>query len=92
MKSNTYFFPGLWSFVNRAAGNRDIPHMGRAREIWHFREIHESLAHIPKLENREEQRVLVAHALQVKESLAVILRGIDEAIGEVTEKFDLYDK
>jgi hypothetical protein len=89
---HTYLFPGLWCFVSRAAGNRDVHHMGRARDTWHFREVQDSLGLIPKLDNREAQRAHIAHALKVKESLAVMLRGIDDAIGEVAEKFDLYDR
>jgi predicted cupin superfamily sugar epimerase len=92
MSTHKYCFPGLWSFVNRAAGNRDVHHMGRAREIWHFRQVQEALVNLSELDNRESQRALMAHVLKVRESLAVILKGIDDAASEVAEKFDLYDE
>lgn len=86
-----YCFPGLQSFISRAAGSRDVSYLGRAREIWHVEEIQYALTQIPK-QDYEMQRELIGHALKVRESLAVTLRGIDEAISEVAEKFDLFDK
>jgi hypothetical protein len=91
MSTPNYSFPGVWSFISRAADNRIVHHLGRARSTWHVSEIHYTLSQIPK-RDYAEQRELIGHALKVRESLAVTLRGIDEAISEVAETFDLFDK
>jgi hypothetical protein len=89
--SNDYAFPGLRTFISRATGKRQIHHLDRAIEIWHVQQIHDILSEIPK-HNHVSQRDLIGHALKLREALAVTLRGIDAAISEVTEEFELYDE
>ena len=86
----TYVFPGLWPFIERVAQGRDLHHLGRAREIWHCKQIQDSLGQLPRLDP-ESQRQLLAHALIIRQSLAVAvaLEGIDASVLEVSDEFNL---
>jgi hypothetical protein len=88
---SSYIFPGVWPFIERVARGRDLHHLGRARELWHCKQIQDSLGQLPRLD-RESQRQLLAHVLAVRDSLAVAMEGIDAAIGEVTSELALNPK
>lgn len=83
-----YIFPGLWPFIERAARGRDSHHLGRARELWHCKQIQDALGQLPRLD-RVSQKALLAHAYQVRDSLALALRGCDAAILEASAELDL---
>src|SRR5689334_14892108 len=74
----TYVFPGLWPFIERVAQGRDLHHLGRAREIWHCKQIQDSLGQLPRLD-ASSQRELLEHVHRIRASLAVALEGIDAA-------------
>jgi hypothetical protein len=86
---NTYVFSGLWPFIERAARGRDIPHLGRARELWHGKQIQDALGQIPRIDP-ESRRKLIEHVCKIRASLAVALEGIDAAILEVARSHDLF--
>jgi hypothetical protein len=88
MTNRTYVFPGLWPFIERVARGRDLHQLGRARELWHCKQIQDSLGQLPRLDP-ESQRQLLGHVLKVRESLAVALEGIDAAVLEVAGELDL---
>jgi hypothetical protein len=83
-----YVFPGLWPFVERVARGRDLHHLGRARDLWHCKQIQDALGQIPRLDP-ESRRHLIGHVCKIRASLAVALEGIDAAILEVAREFDL---
>lgn len=83
-----YVFPGIWPFIERVARGRDLHQLGRARELWHCKQIQDSLGQLPRLDP-ESQRQLLAHVLRVRESLAVAVEGIDAAIAEVASELKL---
>jgi hypothetical protein len=83
-----YTFPGLWPFIERVAQGRDLHHLGRAREIWHCKQIQDSLGQLPRLDARS-QRELLDHVLKIRASLVVALEGIDAAVLEVSDEFNL---
>jgi hypothetical protein len=85
---NTYIFPGLWPYVERVARGRGLHHVGRARELWHCKQIQDALGQIPRLDP-ESRRQLIGHACKIRASLAVALEGIDAAILEVAREFEL---
>ena len=84
----TYVFPGLWPFIERVAQGRDLHHLGRAREIWHCKQIQDSLGQLPRLDPKS-QRELLDHVLEIRASLVVALEGIDAAVLEVSDEFNL---
>lgn len=84
----TYVFPGLWPFIERVAQGRDIHHLGRARDIWHCKQIQDSLGQLPRLDAKS-QRELLDHVFKVRASLVVALEGIDAAVLEVSDEFNL---
>jgi hypothetical protein len=84
----TYVFPGLWPFIERVAQGRDLYHLGRAREIWHCKQIQDSLGQLPRLDARS-QRELLDHVLKIRASLVAALEGIDAAVLEVSNEFNL---
>jgi hypothetical protein len=84
----TYVFPGLWPFIERVAQGRDLHHLGRAREIWHCKQIQDSLGQLPRLDAKS-QRELLDHVLKIRASLGVALEGIDAAVLEVSDEFNL---
>jgi hypothetical protein len=77
-----YVFPGLWPFIERVSRGRDLHQLGRARELWHCKQIQDALGQLPRLDP-ESQRQLLAHVLTVRQSLAIAVEGIDDAINEV---------
>jgi hypothetical protein len=83
-----YVFPGLWPFIERVARGRELHQLGRARELWHCKQIQDSLGQLPRLDP-ESQRQLMAHALTIRQSLAVAVEGIDAAIAEVASELSL---
>ncbi len=83
-----YIFPGLWPFIERVARGRDLHQLGRARELWHCKQIQDSLGQLPRLDPGS-QLELLAHVNQIRESLALALEGCDAAILEVTSEFGL---
>jgi hypothetical protein len=83
-----YIFPGLWPFIERVAQGRDLHHLGRAREIWHCKQIQDSLGQLPRLDAKS-QRELLEHVLKIRASLVVALEGIDAAVLEVSDEFNL---
>ena len=83
-----YVFPGLWPFIERAAQGRDLPHLGRAREIWHCKQIQDSLGQLPRIDVKS-QRELLDHVLKIRASLVAALEGIDAAVLEVSGEFNL---
>jgi hypothetical protein len=85
---NTYVFPGLWPFIERVSKDRELNHLGRARELWHCRQIQDALGQLPRLDPKSQDELL-NHILKVRASLAVALEGIDEAIVEVAREFNL---
>jgi hypothetical protein len=85
---SNYVFPGLWPFIERVAQGRDIYHLGRARDIWHCKQIQDSLGQLPRLDAKS-QRELLGHVLKIRASLAVALEGIDAAVLEVSYEFNL---
>jgi hypothetical protein len=88
MPQPSYVFPGLWPFIERVAKGRDLHHLGRAREIWHCKQVQDSLGQLPRLDP-ESRRQLFGHVLRLRASLAVALEGIDAAIMEVSGECDL---
>jgi hypothetical protein len=88
MTTMNYVFPGLWPFIERVAQGRDLHHLGRAREIWHCKQIQDSLGQLPRLDAKS-QRELLDHVLKIRESLVVALEGIDAAVAEVSHEFNL---
>ena len=85
-----YIFPGLWPFIERAACGRDVPHLGRARDNWHGKQIQDALGQVPRLDPASRQELL-GHVLKIRESLGVAIEGIDLAIAEVGRELDLFD-
>lgn len=85
---STYIFPGLWPFIERVARGRDIQFLGRAKELWHTRQVQDALGQIPRLDP-ESQRQLLEHVCRVRAALAVTLQGMDAAIVEVANEFEL---
>jgi len=85
-----YTFPGLWPFVERVARGRNLHHIGRARELWHCKQIQDSLGQLPRLDP-ESQIQLLAHVYQVRDSLALALEGCDAAILETITELKLPD-
>jgi hypothetical protein len=85
---NKYIFPGLWPFVERVARGRGLHHLGRARELWHCKQIQDSLGQLPRLD-RASQLELLAHVNQIRESLALALEGCDASILEVIGELGL---
>ena len=85
-KSSSYTFPGLWPYIERAAEGRDLPFLGRGRELWHCKQVQDSLGQLANLPD-DARRELLAHVTSVRESLAAALGGVDlalqEAIGAV---------
>ncbi|MGC8642194.1 MAG: hypothetical protein ACP5XB_20210 [Isosphaeraceae bacterium] len=86
-----YIFPGLWPFFDRVAKGRSLHHLGRARELWHCKQIQDALGQLARLD-RASQFELLAHVYQVRDSLALALEGCDEAILEVSVELDLPDR
>jgi hypothetical protein len=86
-----YVFPGLWPFIEGVARGRDLHHLGRARELWHCKQIQDSLGQLPRLD-LQSQRQLLAHIVAVRNSLALAIEGIDAAIAEVTAELGLVSK
>ena len=84
----TYTFPGVWPFIERVARGRDLHQLGRARELWHCKQLQDALGQLPRLD-RGSQLELLAHVNQIRESLALALEGCDAAILEVTSEFGL---
>jgi hypothetical protein len=62
--------------------------LGRAREVWHCKQVQDSLGQLPRLD-LESQHELLGHVLKVRASLAVALEGIDAAILEVIGELNL---
>ena len=83
-----YIFPGLWPFIERVAQGRGLHHLGRAREVWHCKQIQDALGQLPRLDSAS-QRELLAHVIQVRDSLALALEGCDAAILEATTELNL---
>jgi hypothetical protein len=83
-----YIFPGLWPYIERVARGRDLHQLGRARELWHCKQIQDSLGQIPRLDPKS-QLELYAHANRIRDSLAMALEGIDAAILEVATELGL---
>lgn len=86
---SAYVFPGLWPFIERVARGRDVHHLGRARELWHGKQIQDALGQLPRLDP-ESRRQLIDHACKIRAALAVALEGMDAAILEVAREFDLF--
>ena len=87
-RSSNYTFPGLWPFIEGVAQGRDLHHLGRARELWHCKQIQDALGQLPRLDPAS-RRQLVHHVLKVRQSLAVALEGIDAAVVHVCRQLDL---
>jgi hypothetical protein len=83
-----YTFPGVWPFIERVARGRDLHQLGRARELWHCKQLQDALGQLPRLD-RKNQLELLAHVNQIRESLALALEGCDAAILEVANEFGL---
>lgn len=83
-----YVFPGLWPFIERVARGRELHQLGRARELWHCKQIQDALGQLPRLDP-ESKRQLFAHVLRIRESLAVAIEGIDAAVAESARELDL---
>jgi hypothetical protein len=83
-----YIFPGLWPYIERVAKGRDLHQLGRARELWHCKQIQDALGQIPRLDLKS-QIELLAHANHIRDSLAMALEGIDAAILDVASEFGL---
>jgi hypothetical protein len=80
-----YVFPGLTPFFDRAAAalsGRGAMHINRCNGLWHSGRIQESLGQLPRLDP-PDRGLLLAHAHQVRDGLALALAGIDLAIEEV---------
>jgi hypothetical protein len=88
LSMNNYVFPGLWPFIERLARGRDLHHLGRAREVWHCKQIQDALRQLPRLDP-QSQRQLLDHVLKVRASLAIALEGIEAAILEVIDELGL---
>jgi hypothetical protein len=76
-----YTFPGLWPFIERAAEGRSLYQLGRARELWHSKQVQDALGQLPRLD-AASRKALLAHAVQVRDSLAAVVEGVDLAIAE----------
>jgi hypothetical protein len=85
---NPYIFPGLWPFIERAAQGRNLHHLGRARDLWHCKQIQDALGQVPRLDP-ESRRQLIGHVCKIRASLAVAMEGIDAAILEIGREFGL---
>jgi hypothetical protein len=88
MPQPSYVFPGLWPFIERVAKGREIHHLGRARDVWHCKQIQDSLGQLPRLDP-ESRRQLLGHVFKLRASLAVAIEGIDAAVAEVSTELDL---
>lgn len=80
-------FPGLWPYIERAAEGRHVPFLGRGRNLWHCKQVQDSLGQLPGLDEAA-RRELLAHVGWVRDSLAAALEGIDMAIQESTGAID----
>lgn len=85
-----YTFPGLWPFIELAAGGRDLRHLGRGRGLWHYKQVQDSLGQLPGLD-ADARRELLAHVAEVRESLSAALDGIDLAVRESIRAFAVAD-
>ena len=83
-----YIFPGLWPYIERVAKGRDLHQLGRARELWHCKQIQDALGQIPRLDLKS-QIELLAHANHIRDSLAMALEGIDAAILDVASELGI---
>ena len=92
MSSRPYIFPGVWPFIEKIARatGRDLHQLGRAREVWHCKQIQDALGQLPRLDP-VSQRALLDHAKKLRESLALALEGCDAAIAEVEQECGLGD-
>ncbi|APW59228.1 hypothetical protein [Paludisphaera borealis] len=82
-----YTFPGLWPFIERAAEGRTLYQLGRARELWHSKQVQDALGQLPRLDP-ESRKALLAHVVQVRDSLAAVVEGVDLAIAEAAKATD----
>ncbi len=83
----TYVFPGLWPFVERAGESRDLYQLGRARDLWHCKQVQDALGQVPRLDP-DSRRELLDHVQKIRDSLAVAVEGIDLAVNEVVAAID----
>jgi len=74
--------------VAAAAKGRDLHQLGRAVELWHSKQVQNSLGQVPS-KDPATRRALLAHAAYIREGLACALEGVDDAIREVCEACDL---
>jgi hypothetical protein len=79
-----YVFPGLRPFIDAAAtaAGRHPQHLGRGAALWHCTQIQDSLGQLPRTTG--DRGPLLAHALSIRDELAMVLAGIDAAISEVS--------
>ena len=82
-----YTFPGLWPFIERAAAGRSPYQLGRGRELWHSKQVQDALGQLPRLD-AASRKALLAHVVQVRDSLAAVVEGIDLAIAEAAKATD----
>jgi hypothetical protein len=88
MSTSSYpTFPGLWPYIERAAEGRQLPFLGRARGLWHCKQVQDSLGQLPGLDEAA-RRELLAHVGWVRDSLAATLDGVDLAIQVMTGPLD----
>lgn len=82
--SPLYVFPGMAPYVERAAQARgaDAVHMVKSMALWHVTQVQNALGQIPRL-SREQRPDLLAHAVKIRECLAAVLAGVDDAIEDV---------
>jgi len=82
--SDTFRFPGLWPYVERAAEGADLPHLGHSKGLWHCKQVQDALGQYPALD-AESRRELLARVRSVRDALAATVRGIDLAVRESVE-------
>ncbi|MDG3005507.1 hypothetical protein [Paludisphaera mucosa] len=83
----SFTFPGLWPYIERAAEGRELPHLGRGRGLWHYKQVQDALGQLPALEP-DGRRELFAYVGGVRDALAAALDGIDLAIRETRTAVD----
>lgn len=82
--SPVWVFPGLAPYVQRAAQahGADAVHMVKSMGLWHVTQVQDALGQLPRLAQHQRPDLL-AHAVKIRECLASVLAGIDDAIEDV---------
>jgi hypothetical protein len=86
---STYVFPGVSPFIKRVAIGDPLvtaPHLAKADSVWHVGQVQNSLGQMSRVDPKIRGTVY-QHTLEIRQSLAAVLGGIDAAIAECREHY-----